>query len=67
LVELRSDSADRRVRIADLSEPGRALLLRTPGSSELGGTVMLAGLTEEEREELVRLLRHCTENLMKEE
>jgi MarR family transcriptional regulator for hemolysin len=63
LVELQPGE-DRRVRIADLSDQGKRLLLRTPGSSELGGAVMVAGLTLQEQRELVRLLRHCSENLM---
>ena len=64
LVELRVDPMDRRVRIAALTDAGKALLLETPGASELGGMVMLAGLDPEERHELVRLLRRCTENLI---
>jgi MarR family transcriptional regulator for hemolysin len=62
LVEVRA-AEDRRVRIAALTEDGEALLRRTPGSSELGGMVMVAGLSREERHELVRLLKRCTENL----
>jgi DNA-binding MarR family transcriptional regulator len=54
---------DRRVRIASLSSAGQELLLSTPGSSELGGTIMTAGLSEEERATLVRLLRSCAVNL----
>lgn len=64
LVLLRTGEADRRVRVAALTDQGKDLLLRTPGSSELGGTIMVAGLTSAERADLVRLLKHCTENLM---
>ncbi|MBV9282339.1 MAG: winged helix-turn-helix transcriptional regulator [Chloroflexi bacterium] len=64
LIELRPGEADRRVRIAALSPQGRELLLRTPGSSELGGRRMVANLSRQEQEELVRLLRRCTDNLM---
>lgn len=63
LIELREGEADRRIRIAVLTDKGQELLLQTPGSSELGGTVMLSGLNEDERRELVRLLKHCTNNL----
>lgn len=63
LVTLRSAANDKRVRIAALSPGGEHLLLRTPGSSELAGASMIAGLTDEERAELVRLLRHCERNL----
>lgn len=54
--------ADRRMRIASLTNQGRELLLSTPGSSELGAS-MLAGLSDTERHQLVRLLRRCTDNL----
>jgi DNA-binding MarR family transcriptional regulator len=64
LVHLTEGQNDRRVRIAALTDQGRALLVQTPGSSELGGEVMLQGLSHEERAELVRLLRHCTDNLI---
>lgn len=63
LVSLGAGERDRRVRIAVLTPDGEALLQRTPGSSELGGTAMVAGLSETERHELVRLLRRCTDNL----
>ena len=63
LVELRPGENDRRVRIAALSAEGEELLLQTPGSTEIGGNIMLEGLSPRERSELVRLLRHCTENL----
>jgi len=63
LVELRSGLTDRRVRVAALSNEGRELLRQTPGASELGGTLMVAGLTREERNELLRLLKRCTQNL----
>ena len=65
LVELEPDPNDRRVRLAALSGEGEELLLRTPGSSELGGRLMVAGLTEDEQIELVRLLKRCTDNLMR--
>ncbi len=64
LVTLDPAASDRRQRIAALTSEGRELLERTPGSSELGGTLMTIGITEDERRELVRLLRHCTNNLM---
>lgn len=63
LVELRPGDADRRTRIAALTAYGAHVLQQTPGSSALGGTAMVAGLSEEERRELVRLLRKCTDNL----
>lgn len=63
LVALAPSQSDRRVRIAALTADGEALLLRTPGSSELGAGPMLDGLSEGERRELVRLLRRCTNNL----
>jgi MarR family transcriptional regulator for hemolysin len=59
LIDLRPGETDRRTRIAAISIDGTALLLRTPGSSELGGRAMTEGLSDEERAELVRLLRHC--------
>ena len=64
LVELRPGEADRRVRIAVLSQKGEELLRCTPGSSELGGTVMVAGLSPDERLQLVQLLKRCTDNLV---
>ena len=63
LVELQPADTDRRVRLATLTTSGRDLLLTTPGSSELGGTVMVQGMTREERHELVRLLKRCVDNL----
>jgi DNA-binding MarR family transcriptional regulator len=63
LVALDAAEADRRVRIATLTPKGTQLLHRTPGSSELGGAVMLEGLTEAEGHELVRLLKKCAGNL----
>lgn len=62
LVELRL-GGDRRQRIASLTSDGRKLLLQTPGSSEIAGGVMVQGLTADERRELVRLLKTCTNNL----
>jgi DNA-binding MarR family transcriptional regulator len=62
LVEVRP-GADRRVRFAEISESGRDLLLQTPGASALGGRQMVSTLSAEERRELVRLLKVCTENL----
>jgi MarR family transcriptional regulator for hemolysin len=63
LVNLDAPEADRRVRVASLTSSGAGLLRRTPGSSELGAEVMLAGLTESDRRDLVRLLKHCAHNL----
>jgi DNA-binding MarR family transcriptional regulator len=63
LVELQPGDSDRRVRLAELTAMGQRLLLTTPGSSELGGTVMVEDLTSEERNELVRLLKRCVDNL----
>ena len=67
LVEIQPGEMDRRVRIAVLSTEGEELLVRTPGSSELGGTIMLEGLTHAERSELVRLLKRCAGNLLSQE
>lgn len=64
LVELVAAQSDRRVRIARLTEVGEQLLQRTPGTSELAGSVMVEGLTTEEQRELIRLLRRCTQNLV---
>jgi DNA-binding MarR family transcriptional regulator len=55
--------ADRRVRIASITGAGRDLLHATPGASELGGEIMVAGLSPAERQELIRLLRRCSDNL----
>jgi MarR family transcriptional regulator, lower aerobic nicotinate degradation pathway regulator len=63
LVELQTSDTDRRLRLAALTTEGRDLLLTTPGSSELGGTVMVGDMTGEERRELVRLLQRCVDNL----
>jgi MarR family transcriptional regulator for hemolysin len=63
LVALEAAADDRRVRIAALTPQGKELLHQSPGSSELGGQVMVEGLTAEERADLVRLLKHCTDNL----
>jgi DNA-binding MarR family transcriptional regulator len=63
LVELQTGDRDRRVRLAALAPKGRDLLLATPGSSELGGTVMVRNMTGDERGELVRLLERCVDNL----
>jgi DNA-binding MarR family transcriptional regulator len=63
LVALEPSPADRRVRIATLTDEGRELLRGTPGSSALAGTIMLDGLTAGEQQELVRLLKHCTQRL----
>jgi DNA-binding MarR family transcriptional regulator len=63
LVSLQAAESDRRVRIASLTAAGRSLLQETPGASELGGELMVAGLSQEERHELVRLLKQCTQNL----
>lgn len=63
LVDLRADPSDRRTRIAAITATGTALLLRTPGSSHLGGKGMVAGLSASEQSDLIRLLRHCTMNL----
>jgi DNA-binding MarR family transcriptional regulator len=64
MVELRPGEDDRRVRVAALTQQGHKLLLATPGSSELGGQLMVANLSPEERSELVRLLRQCTDTLI---
>jgi DNA-binding MarR family transcriptional regulator len=64
LVELHPGLGDRRVRVARLTASGERLLLQTPGSSELGSTLMVSGLSDEERAELVRLLKHCADNLV---
>jgi DNA-binding MarR family transcriptional regulator len=63
LVELQTGDMDRRVRLAVLTAEGRRLLVVTPGSSELGGTVMVETMSGEERRELVRLLKRCVDNL----
>lgn len=63
LVQLQPGSADRRVRLAKLTAEGRGVLLASPGSSELGGKVMIQNMTAEERSELIRLLKCCAENL----
>jgi DNA-binding MarR family transcriptional regulator len=63
LVVLDPAQSDRRVRIATLTDEGAGLLRRTPGSSELGGSAMVDGLSDDERRELVRLLKHCSDNL----
>jgi MarR family transcriptional regulator for hemolysin len=65
LVALSPSSDDRRVRIATLTAAGRDTLLRTPGSTALGGDIMLEGLSHEERLQLVSLLKRCTHNLMR--
>src|SRR5437588_3213121 len=59
LVAVRSGE-DRRVRIASLTAQGQDLLLASPGASELGGERMTAGLSTEERRELIRLLKRCS-------
>lgn len=63
LVALSPSESDRRVRIASITAGGEVLLLRTPGSSELGGGPMVQGLSDRERRELIRLLRRCVDNL----
>lgn len=65
LVMLRTAERDRRVRVAAISPEGRQILLRTPGSSEIGGGLMTEGLTPAECAQLVRLLMQCTDNLRK--
>ncbi len=62
LIVLRA-GADRRVRIASITNTGRDLLQTTPGASELGGEIMVAGLSLSEQQELIRLLRRCSDNL----
>jgi len=64
LVVLVPGTHDRRVRVASLSPEGRDLLRRTPGSSQLAGERMVTGLSREEREQLVRLLHQCANNLV---
>jgi hypothetical protein len=34
-----------------------------PGSTAIAGSAMVTGLTSQERQQLVQLLRRCTENL----
>jgi MarR family transcriptional regulator, transcriptional regulator for hemolysin len=63
LVTLTPLEGDKRVRIAALTTAGRSLLVQSPGSSALAGDVMLEGLSNRERAELIRLLKHCAENL----
>jgi DNA-binding MarR family transcriptional regulator len=63
LVVVRPGEEDQRVRLASLTTKGEQALRQTPGSSALGGALMVDGLTLEERDELVRLLRHCAHNL----
>jgi DNA-binding MarR family transcriptional regulator len=65
LVELRPGEADRRLRVASLSPQGEQLLLATPGASELGGTLMVSTLSRDEQDELIRLLKQCTDNLLR--
>jgi len=63
LVQLRLGEEDKRVRMAPLTPEGTKALVRSPGSSAIGGAAMMAGLSDEEQRELVRLLRRCSENL----
>jgi DNA-binding MarR family transcriptional regulator len=63
LVALEPHTTDRRVRMATLTANGEQLLLTTPGSSELGGRMMVDGLTPDEQRQLIRLLQRCTDNL----
>jgi DNA-binding MarR family transcriptional regulator len=65
VVELWPGETDRRVRIASLTPQGRQLLLETPGAAELGGTLMVSTLSREEQDELIRLLKQCTDNLLR--
>lgn len=67
LVGLQPSETDRRVRMATLTPEGQRVLLSSPGSSELGGTIMLHRLTDDERHTLVRLLKHCADNLSEHE
>src|SRR5450759_994931 len=53
LVRVDPGEADKRVRIASLTETGRELLHQTPGSSHLAGKIMTSHLTVRERDELV--------------
>lgn len=66
VVAIEPDERDRRRRIARLTGQGQELLRLSPGASALAGGLMTAGLTAGERDDLVRLLRHCTDNLVKE-
>jgi MarR family transcriptional regulator for hemolysin len=63
LVKVNLGADDRRVRTASLTDEGRQLLLRTPGSSALAGSAMTEGLSAEEKSELIRFLEICTDNL----
>jgi DNA-binding MarR family transcriptional regulator len=54
---------DRRRRVVSLTEQGGLVLQGTPGSSQLAGSILAAALSKGEREELIRLLRKCTEVL----
>lgn len=63
LVQLQQGVDDRRVRIAHLTTAGEQLLQQTPGSTAIAGATMVTGLTSQERQQLVQLLRRCTENL----
>lgn len=63
LVALDGSPVDRRVRVAALTEQGIETLLGAPGTSEIAGETMLSGLSSNESKELVRLLRHCAQQL----
>ncbi|GAC1511797.1 MAG: hypothetical protein NVS2B16_13760 [Chloroflexota bacterium] len=62
-IDVRAGSDDRRVRVSSLTHTGESILRQTPGSSALGGTVMMQGLSHDERNQLVELLKRCTRNL----
>jgi MarR family transcriptional regulator, organic hydroperoxide resistance regulator len=63
LVELGAGRSDRRIRVATLTSEGEQTLRQTPGSSALGGELMVQDLTPDEKNDLVRLLRQCAHNL----
>ena len=65
LVTVRAGVTDRRSRTVSLTDDGRTVLEQTPGAARLAGSVLATALSDLEREELIRLLRKCTEALEK--